>query len=125
MTTFGDEMRELAAELLDPDELGVELTWTPPQTTYDNAAGSVSGSPTPRVVMGSPPLEEKTKWFGTNLGAQWRTVIYTHHKDTAGAAFVPLKGMTTVIDGATWKVLEVESVKPDLAPAAWRLEVAR
>jgi hypothetical protein len=121
MTELDDTMVPLALSLID--ELGKDMTWTPPSGTYTPGAGGLSGvSPSPFSRKASPPSPYEKSWATGALIQAGRSIVFLAD---SGLTPKPAPGWVVEIDSDTWKVTRADAIYSGELVAVWEVELAR
>jgi len=120
MTDFGDEMRDLAVELID-DDLGVDMTYqTTEKGAFDPATQLATETPVSFVVKGSPPFPFEDRYVDGDIIQQKDVQTILAERDLT---FVPDIDGIMIFNSVTYRVLRVFPIYSDSREAAWRLHL--
>jgi len=117
LSTFGDEMRALAVELVEQD-FPCSATWIvgPDSSSYDAATGKATALGTTFSITCSPPQPFDIAMVdGSTILAGDLSVILP----ADGLAFTPKVGDSITVGGDTMQVVALGREQPDELPAAW------
>ncbi len=120
-TALDLELLPAVEELID--EVGILVTITEDDQTYDAATGDVSGTPTAHAnVKASPVLDYELRFIDGDVIRHGDARIYLAGKDLG---FTPKAGFTVAAGGKTWKVVTVGNLMSGDQTAAWELQLRR
>lgn len=120
MTTFGDEMRDLAVELID-DDLGIEMTYqTSTMGAFDPATQKATETLASITVKGSPPFPFRDEFIDGDTIQQKDIQTFLAEKDLT---FIPDTNGVIIFNSVTYRILRVEPIYSDEREAAWRLHL--
>ena len=120
MTVFGDEMRDLAVELID-DDLGASMTYqTSVMGAFDPATNKASETLTDFVIKGSPPFPFEDQFVDGDTVQQRDLQVILAARDLT---FTPDLNGVIIFDGVTYRILRVFPIFSDENEAAWRLHL--
>lgn len=120
MTDFGDEMRDLAVELID-DDLGVDMTYqTSTMGAFDPATQKATEALVNIAVKGSPPFPFRDELIDGDTIQQRDMQTFLAEKDLT---FTPDINGVIIFNSVTYRILKVEPIYSDEREAAWRLHL--
>lgn len=120
MTTFGDDMRDLAVDLID-DDLGVSMTYqTSVMGAFDPATQKATETLTSIAVKGSPPFPFDDQLIDGVTIQQKDVQTILAERDLT---FTPDINGVIIFNSLEYRILKVRPIYSDSREAAWILHL--
>lgn len=120
MTDFGDEMRDLAAELLD-EEFGITMTYqTSVIGAFDPATQKATETLTSITITGSPFFPFDDHFVDGDIVRRKDVQTIVAERDLT---FTPELNGVIILNSVTYRIVRIFPIYSDDREAAWKLHL--